>query len=156
LGVRNGSASVGEELFGFEGLGVTAVSVKSGKEDWPLLDNANARMRATVDLTLMTFGAAECALEVEVVLGQLEVVATGEEPWREREHDLTHGEQHGVRVAAVERRQRIEVVTALGAGPVFGLQKRPDGLHLFGVSPNLAQRIGDQTSAPLDTVTQAS
>ena len=90
LAVRNCGITVSQQFRRRERLVAIQVSVQHGDESWPFLNDANPGVAMAVDMSLMAFGKAEEALEIEIVVGQVRLIATDEQTGEKAGHHLAH------------------------------------------------------------------
>jgi hypothetical protein len=59
-------------------------------QSWPFLDNPNAGVAVAVNPPLVTFGQAKPALQIEIIVGVLELAFADEQPGDKTDHDHGH------------------------------------------------------------------
>ena len=90
MAVGNRGIAVVQQFRRGERLLAIQVSVQYGDESWPFLNDANPGMAMAVDMSLVAFGKAEESLEIEIVVGQVRLIATDEQAGEKAGHHLAH------------------------------------------------------------------
>lgn len=78
LAIGYAGITVAQQFRCRERLAAIQVSVEHGDEGWPFLNDANAGVAVTVDMSLVAFRKAEETLEIEIVVGQVRLIAADE------------------------------------------------------------------------------
>jgi hypothetical protein len=70
--------TVGVQFRCREGFAAMQVSVEYGDESWPFLNDANSGVTVAMDMSLVAFGKAEEAFQIEIVVRQIRLIAANE------------------------------------------------------------------------------
>ena len=92
----------------------------------PFLNDPNSRMATTVEPPLVTLGQAEPPLQIEIVTDLLERGLADKQARDETDHDPGHLLVNRIPGTLETRRQRLELLLATRALPLFGIEGRGD------------------------------
>ena len=90
LAIGNRGIPVGQQFRRSERLVAIQVSVQHWDESWPFLNDANPGMAVAVDVSLVAFGKTEESLEIEIIVGQVRLIATDEQAGEKAVHHFAH------------------------------------------------------------------
>lgn len=107
------------EIGGRERFRVSEVSVERQHQRGTLLYQAHSGMGMPVDAAFVTFGLPKPALQIEVVLGEIQKVSSGKEARRETPHHPTHVLAEGILIPQKPVPDPVELRPALFRGTVF-------------------------------------
>jgi hypothetical protein len=143
LAGRRLGIGVGLEIGGRERFRVPAVSVERQQQRGPLLHDPHSGMGMSVDAPLVAFGIAEPALQVEVVLGEIQEVAPREQARGEILHHPSHVLSEGIPIPQEPALDLLEPVSPLFRVTALRIQSGFDRANVLDVSANFRLLLGD-------------
>ena len=154
LAVGNRGITVGMQFRRGERLTAIQVSVEHGDESWPFLDDANPGVAVAVDVSLVAFGQTEEAFQIEIVVGQVRLLAADKQAGEKAGHHLTHMLSDRI-VAGLELvPQGFETRLALGGSALERVESRVDLGHVRYLLANELLGFLDGGQAAVDAVGQ--
>ena len=99
------------------------MGVQDEHQRWAFLHNTHPRVRVAVDSTLVTFGLAKPAFQVEIVLGPIRSVASHEQPRFKTRHHFSQVLLVPILAGLVLGSQRCELLLALGARTIYDIER---------------------------------
>lgn len=141
---RRAGVGVGLEIRREERFAVFAVSVERQEERGPLLHEAHSGVSMSVDAPLVSLGLSKESLQVQIVLRQVQEVASGKYARRETSHHSSHvlAERMGIR--REPELDLVELRPALFRGAVVRIEGHLDGADVLDLSANLLLVLGDR------------
>jgi hypothetical protein len=127
-----------------ERLRVLAVSVERQKKRGPLLDDAHAGMSMSVNVPRVSFGLSKPTFQIEVVLRQVQLIASREQARRETVHQPAQMLTEGLGVDDELNFQLIELRPALFGRTACRREGRTDRADIFGLLANFLLFFGDR------------
>lgn len=152
LALARGRSGVkpGREFLLGEGVRVSPVGVEHGQQRRPAMDDSDSGVGVTVDVALVAFGETERPLQIQVVHGQVGLVAAREQAGAERGHRSGHVLVDRVRALAQTRAEREEPIQSLGTWAGRRVQSVREVLEPLHVPGHGGQLVVDGRRAPLD------
>ena len=134
LAHRHRSVPIGPEFRSREGGRVLQVSVEGQNQGGTFLDESNPSMLSAVDPPRMPFGLTEPTFQVEIVCGQIEGLAAGEQTGLKTGHQPGHVAVDRIGTPLQPLLQRGELRFAWDTSGAGRLQRRrygPDIVHVL-------------------------
>src|SRR3954451_12360510 len=116
----------------------------------PFLNDPNPRMATTVEPPLVTLGQAEPPLQIEIVADPLERGLADKQARDETDHDPGHPLVNWITGALEACRQRLELLLASRALPLFGIEGRGDFADLRDIPSDCPLLGRDLVQAAVD------
>ena len=116
----------------------------------PFLNDPNPRMATAVESPLVTLGQAEPPLQIEIVADPFERGLADKQTRNETDHDPGHPSVNRVTGTLEARRQRLELLLAPRAFPLFGIEGRSDFSDLRDIPPDCPLLGRDLVQAAVD------
>lgn len=147
---RRTGVGVGLEIRREERFGVFVVSVKRQEERGPLLHDSHARVGMPVDPPLVTLGFSEEALQIQVVLREVQQIAAGKHPPRETLHHPSHVLAERIGISREPELDLIELRPALFRGAVVRIEGHLDRADVLDLAANFLLVFGDRGQPSVD------
>lgn len=131
------------------------MGIKDGDESWSFLNDANSGVAVAVDMSFVAFGNAEESLKIEIVVGQVRLVAADKQAGEKAGHHLSHVLPDWIVAGLKLVPQGFKTYLALWGRASDGIESR---VHLGHVSYLLANELlsfFDGGQAVVDAVGQS-
>jgi hypothetical protein len=126
------------------------VRIEDREQGRALLDDASASVGVSVNAPFVPFGLPKRAFEIEVVLGELGIIAAREQSTRERQHGPTHVLADRVGGLDVTPRQSLELFATLLGQTSVGLHQGPHGPDVLHALADELQLLPNERRTALD------
>lgn len=134
-----------------ERLFMSSMGVQGHNERCATQHEPDAGMRMSVDTAFVTFGQTKEPFGIEVVSGQILIIAACKEPFGERAHDLRHLDAYRLFAGFEARRKRREGPLARIGGIVRGVEQGVDFVEHLDLSSDFGEWITNELKAAFYT-----